>query len=270
MAGFSPSSAERCLAMLEYVADRPEGVALTTVANALELPQSATHRLLSVLAQAGYVRQNPVTGWYAPTLVVAALGLRLLSALEIPDVCQPTLDLLAKRTGELVRLSALEGGRLLWVAKAQGSQSSLRYDPITGRDVPLHVTAMGKAWLATLPDEEAVALVAARGYGGDLIGPNALRDEAALRVELKVTRARGYGMVIEEAEAGVSAIAAVVRDGPGKDAPPVAAVSVAGPAFRLPEARLSGFAPLLHDAAAELSRLWPVRHYQQKGSAQVA
>lgn len=267
MAGFSVSSAERCLTIVELLAAHPEGMPLTGLSTALDLPQSAVHRLLAVLVQKGYVRQDEGTGRYVPTLAIAALGLRLLSAWNIPEVCQPTLDRLAERTGELVRLAVVEGGRLLWMAKAQGSRSSLRYDPITGRDVPLHVTSMGKAWLATLPVDEAVATVLERGFGGDLIGPNAIRDEAALRTELKVTKARGYGMVREEAEPGVCAVAAVVRNGAQPGAPPAAALSIAGPTFRLTEDRLEGFVPLLRHAAAELSQLWPVRVFQEARQA---
>lgn len=263
MAGFSVSAAERCLAIVELLSEHPGGLPLTSLSASLDLPQSAAHRLLSMLAQRGWVRQDADTGRYLPTLAVAAIGLRLLSSLNIPNVCQPSLDRLAGRTGELVRLSAVEGGRLLWVAKAQGSRSSLRYDPITGRDVPLHVTAMGKAWLATLPEDEAVALVAGRGYGGDLIGPNAIRDEATLRTELKVTKARGYGLVREEAEPGVSAVATVVRDGAQPGARPVAALSIAGPAFRVTGDRLESFVPLLRETAQELSRIWPVRAFQE-------
>lgn len=262
MVGFSVSSAERCLSIIELLAGEPEGVSLTALSASLDVPQSAVHRLLATLVQRGYARQDGTTGRYVPTLAIAAVGLRLLSTLNIPNVCQPTLDRLAERTGELVRLSAVEDGRLLWIAKAQGSRSSLRYDPITGHDVPLHVTSMGKAWLATLPEDEAVRLVAERGYGGALIGPNAIRDEAALRTELKVTRARGFGMVREEAEAGVSAIAAIIRDGVQPGARPVAAMSIAGPAFRLSEERLEGFVPVLREAAQELSRIWPVRTFQ--------
>ena len=269
MAGFSVSAAERCLAIIELLASQPGGLPLTKLAADLKLPQSAVHRLLAMLIERDWVRQDADTGRYMPTLAIAAVGLRLLSGLNIPNVCQPSLDRLAERTGELVRLSVIEGGRLLWIAKAQGSRSSLRYDPITGRDVPLHATAMGKAWLATLPEDEAVRLVTERGFGGDLIGPNAIRDEATLRIELKVTRARGYGMVFEEAEPGVSSVAAVVRNGAQPGAEPVGAVSVAGPAFRNTEARLEGFVPKLREAAQELSRIWPVQVFQA-GQQQVA
>lgn len=263
MAGFSVLSAERCLALLDLLSREPDGLHLSRLASSLALPASAVHRLLATLVTAGYVRQDTVTDRYMPTLAIAAMGLRLLSTLGIPNVCQPSLDRLAEQTGELVRLSAVEGARLIWIAKAQGSRSALRYDPITGRDVPLHATSMGKIWLSTLPEDEAVRIVGDRGYGGDLIGPNAIRDEASLRTELRVTRARNFGLVQEEAEAGVSAIAMVVQTG----AQLVAVVSIAGPSFRLTEERLTSFATMLRETANELSQLWPVRTFQQ---AQVA
>lgn len=267
MAGFSMSSAERCLAIVELLAGHPDGLPLTTISATLNLPQSATHRLLSVLEQRGYVGQHSMSGWYFPTLVIAALGIRLLSSLDIPNICQPILNRIAEQTCELVRLAVVEGERMLWIAKAQGCRSSLRYDPTNGRDVPLHTTAMGKAWLATLPEDEAVALVLRQGFGWTPIGPHAIHDETSLRTELKVTRARGYGLVDEEAEPGISAIGVIVRNGSLPDSPPVAALSIGGPSFRLDPARLESYAPLLREAAHALSRIWPVRAFHKAQSA---
>lgn len=262
MSGFSLNSADRCLAMMELLTGHPEGLPLTHISAFLELPASATHRLLGVLSSRGYVKQNPPSNYYAPTMAIAALGLRLLALYHVPDICQPVLEELAAQSGELVRLSFLEEGRLIWIAKAQGSRSGLRYDPIIGRNVPLHVTAMGKAFLAGMPDAEAAALVAKIGYEGDLIGPRALRTEPELLRELALARTRGYGLVAEEAEEGISAIAMVVHDGMHAGASAVAALSIAGPSFRVTRERLEGFAPILKQAVLSLSRLWPVHKYQ--------
>ena len=272
MSGFSLNSAERCLAIVELLVDHPEGLPLTRISTSLELPASATHRLLGVLGGKGYVKQDSLSNHYVPTIAIAALGLRLLARYHVPDICQPLLEELAAMSGELVRLSFLEEGRLIWIAKAQGSKSSLRYDPIIGRDVPLHVTAMGKAFLASMSDAEATTLVAKIGYEGDLIGPRALRTESELLNELQLARTRGYGLVEEEAEAGVSAIAMVVHDGMHAGAPTVAALSIAGPTFRVTRERLESFEPLLSEAVKKLSRLWAVHRYQSAatGAAQRA
>jgi IclR family acetate operon transcriptional repressor len=259
----SALSADRVLAILEMLVTVSEGVSLSRVAQELDLPLSATHRLLAVLVKRNYARQDPATEQYEPTLAVATLGIRLLANTRLSDVYQPILDELAEATGELVRLAVLDGEKLTWIARAQGATSSIRYDPVSGHDVPLYATAMGKAWLATLPDAEALRIANAAGFTGAL-GPNAVANAAQLAEHLRQTRERGYGLVSEEAEPGISAIAMVVRDGPGASGVPVGCISIGGPSFRVSQDRLIGFVPKLRQAVDQLSALWPLRTYHAR------
>jgi IclR family transcriptional regulator, acetate operon repressor len=264
MSNFSASSAERCLSILELLAEEPAGLALSTIARRLSLPVSATHRLLSVLVQRRYARQDPASEHYIPTMMLAALGLRLVENTSLTETCQPILEDLAQRVQELVRLAVLEGEELIWVAKAQGARSSIRYDPLSGRNATLHATAMGKAWLATLDESVAVRMVERSGFGGDLLGPKALRSAAQLREQLSTTRERGFALVEEEAEVGISAIACVVRDDSRPERPAVGALSIGGPSYRLSEARLLGFRDPLLTAAEQLSAIWSARSYRSR------
>ena len=263
MSNFSASSADRGLAILELLVDEPQGLSMSAIAQRLELPVSATHRLLTVMVARRYVQQNARSEHYQATMLIAALGLRLLETSNLPDVCQPLLDELALETGELVRLSVLENKHLIWVAKAQGSRDSIRYDPISGREVTLHATAMGKAWLATMPEDEAVAIIAERGFGGDPVGPNAVKTIDQFKEQLRLTRDRGFALVEGEAEAGISAIATVVRDASVPERPVVATISIGGPSFRLERDRLVSFAPAMFSTSDRLSGLWPVRTYRE-------
>jgi len=105
--------------------------------------------------------------------------------------------------------------------------------------------------------------VKAAGLGADCrLGPAAVTTFEGVREELRRARERGYGLVIEEAEPGISAIAVVVRDGSGPDRPVVGCVSIGGPTFRLGPERLVGFLPELKEAAMRLSALWPVRTFR--------
>jgi DNA-binding IclR family transcriptional regulator len=264
MSNFSATSAERCLAIMELLVDEPAGLPMSVIAQKLELPVSATHRLLTVLVQKRYLRQDGITERYIPTMLLAALGLRLLESTSLTETCQPVLDELAGKVGELVRLAIVEGEELIWVSKAQGARTSIRYDPINGRIATLHATAMGKAWLATMPEDDAVRLVAMRGYSGTIVGPQAVSDEPALREQLRLTRERGFALVEEEAEQGISAIGAVVRDHSRPGHPVVGAVSIGGPSFRLSRERLVGFRDPLLSAAAILSDIWPARAYKNR------
>jgi DNA-binding IclR family transcriptional regulator len=257
------SNLDRGLDVLELLVPHGEGLPLSTIAARLDLPKSGAHRLLAALVQRGYVRQDPRSQGYALTLRVAALGFEVLAASRIPDVCQPVLDRLAAVSGELVRLTVAEAEGLTWVARAQGAQFGLRYDPEMGTRAALHVTAVGQAWLASLPEDRAVRLALAQAGFGDpgRYGPNALRTVPALLAKLAETSARGWGMVVEEAERGAAAMAMAVRDGSDPAAAVVGTVSIAGPSVRHTVERMQALAPHLAAAAAELSRLWPMRRY---------
>jgi DNA-binding IclR family transcriptional regulator len=85
------------------------------------------------------------------------------------------------------------------------------------------------------------------------------RSVPSLLAKLAETRARGWGMVVEEAERGTAAMAMVVHDGSGSEAAVVGTASIAGPSVRHTAERMQALAPGLAAAAAELSQLWPMR-----------
>ena len=266
MANLSVSSVERGLAILEVLVEHPEGLQISAIAQHLALPLSATHRLLQALTNSHYVKQDVFSDRYVLTLKLGSIGLRQLAGTYITEAAQPILDDLATKTGELVRLAVVEEDEMIWVAKSQGATSAIRCDPISGRHVPLHATAMGKAWLASMPEKEALAKVLERGFGCELLGPNAIRSVAQLRSEIRKTREQGFGLNDQESELGLSAIAMLIKDR-SKANCVVGAVSIGGPIFRLDRERLVSFAPVLHGAIEQLEQIWPIRAHSAVKSA---
>ena len=127
------------------------------------------------------------------------------------DVAQPSLDALAEISRELVRLAIVDGDELVFVAKAQGATRGLRYDPDMGLSVRLSCSAAGHAWLATLSDEQALALVAKQGLGQPQdYGPRAPTTIAALLSQLRATRSRGYSMISDMFAPAMASMAAPV------------------------------------------------------------
>ncbi|MFW6028384.1 MAG: IclR family transcriptional regulator [bacterium] len=253
------SATRRCLDILELLVKYPPGLGLTELCAALHIPKSAAHRLLTLLCERGFVRQHADSARYGLTLKLTLLGSRYLAEMGLSHITQPILDRLAADTGELARLAVVEGDRLAWVAMAQGARYGLRLDPDTGTHVVLHATAAGKAWLATIPETEALRIVSATRFETPAhFGPNVIRDIERFRDELRTTKARRFGMAVEEGEPGTAALAVAVRASGNDDAPAVATLSVAGPAIRFTLERQKEFVRHLSAAAAELSALWPV------------
>ena len=260
----SQSAARRCLAILELLAGRTEGAMLTEICSSLEIPKSIAHRLLCLLIESGFVKQDGGSSRYLLTLKLTTLGLRHYVRTGIDDLAQPVLDQLASETGELARLAVVEGERLIWVAKAQGARTGLRYDPDvdhdTGHDVVLHATATGKAWLATLPEMDALRIVSNTGFKKpERSGRNVVRSQREFQRLLRSTRTRGYGEAVEEGEPGTAAVAVAVLASEFNDSRTVATISLAGPVTRLTLERRQALAKQLSRAAKELAAIWPSR-----------
>ena len=251
--------AERCLSIIELLADGARDMALGEIAQVLELPKSGAHRLLATLVALGWVEQNPETSFYRLTLRLTTLGQRFYVATGIPDISQPILDRLAADCREFARLAVVDGDSLTWLAHAQGATGGLLYQPsLTTSTVPLYATATGKVWLATLPIDQAIRNVEREGFdGADRFGPSVIRSLAALRRELELTARRGFGVAVNEAEPGVTAVAAAIGQAGGGTA--LGTVSIAGPSVRMTDERVVALAPRVMQAASELAAIWPLR-----------
>lgn len=249
------SQIERAFSLIESLTSEPRGLPMQTLAEQLDIPKSATHRMLAELIRLGYVRQNPENSRYLLSTRLVAMGFRYL-ANSGADIVQPILDELARQSGELVRLGVIEGERQTWIAKSQGARSGLKYDPDMGRDAPLFYSASGHAWLASLSDAQALLLVERQGIApAEGFGPNAPKSNAELLERLRLAREHGYAWVVESSAVGMSALAAVIAD--PLDGHAVGVVSIAGPTARMSEARMHELAPLLLEAVRELSAASP-------------
>jgi DNA-binding IclR family transcriptional regulator len=210
------------------------------------LNRSTVYRLLSALEQEGLVASDGA-GRYrlGPDLVV--LGTLALRQLSVRDVALPHLQALAELSGETVDLDILHGNDVLLVEEIAGDHL-LSASSNVGTLYPAHCTATGKLLLAELPPAALEALLARPLVAR---GPRSITDPAALLAELRASQARGYATSYEELEAHLHAVAAPIRDHTGCA---VAALSISGPAARLPRRREPAFAQMLIDACAAISR----------------
>jgi len=250
---------ERCFQLIEFLAEEPRAYRLGVISERLGLQKGAAHRLLAALCGMGWVEQEPETGFYRLTLKLAVMGQRVLLATRIPDLTRPILQKLAEESQELVRLAIVEGERLSWVAFVQGRRTGLIYQPEMIGRTPLTVTSHGKAYLSTLPPEDAMRIVREEGFPPPgRYGPRAIQSIEAFAAAIDETRARGWGMSYEEGERGIAAIAAPIRPF-GPDTPAVATCSVAGPLMRFGADDIVRHASLVMQAANEIAAIWPLR-----------
>ncbi|RWN57876.1 MAG: IclR family transcriptional regulator [Mesorhizobium sp.] len=254
------ASVSRCLALLEFLAGERELIELSELASGLNMPVGAIHRLVTTLASRGWVNQDTASKKYALSLKMSTMAFRHLDACNVSDVVQSVLNTVATETHECCRLAVLENRELVWVARAQGATTGLRYDPDMGQGIALFATATGKAWLATLPEEQGLAIVYSRGFDPPhKLGPNSVRSIDEFRPRLAETRQRGFATSVEEGEAGTAAVAVPFRASSVYNAPVAGTISVAGPLIRITLDRWDELADALNAAATQLAQIWPAK-----------
>jgi DNA-binding IclR family transcriptional regulator len=180
------SQLSHCLALFEAMSDASHDHRLTDLAAELDMPKSSMQRLLEHLAQEGWVEQDHITDLYRLTLRIAVLGQRYMQSAGITDATQGILERVARETSELVRLTAVDHDKLVWIGSAQGAPAGLLYQPSMSGRVVSFATANGKAWLATLSDEDACSIALRDGLGGKTanVGPKAIGTIDALLAQL--------------------------------------------------------------------------------------
>ena len=244
---------ERGIAILENLSQHTKGMPLAHLAKALDIPLSATHRLLNSLISVGYVQQENEMGNYRLSLKAVSLGMHFLSRNELLELARPIITKLAEESGELSRLGLIDGDRLVWVAKAQGTKSGLRYDPNDGAEAPIHCSASGYVWLAQLPEKDATSFLKSKAENyKQKYGPDAPKTVKETLEHVKKAREEGFATVQNSVEIGTSSLAAAILDLNGKA---VGVLTVSGPVVRLTEQRMRELAPRLIEATRLLSRV---------------
>ncbi|MGH3082728.1 MAG: IclR family transcriptional regulator [Gaiellaceae bacterium] len=232
-------SADRALAILgAFSPERPQ-LRVSELAGELNLHKSTVSRLLAILQARGLVRRDGDR--FAPGPELARLGVLAVNGLPLVQAAREPLASLAEDTEETVNLAVRRGEEAVNVLQVQTAHFVGMTD-WTGRGAPLHATANGKILLAFGDGAPPVELPP--------LTRQTITDHAAFEAELARARSRGFATAVEELEVGLNAVAAPVFDAAGTC---IAAVSVSGPAFRLPARKLTAVAPQCRASAQEIS-----------------
>lgn len=219
--GATYKSAERVLALLTSFEDGRAELGVSEIARLLGVHKSTASRLASALERAGYLARYGKR--YRLGVEVIRLGTLALRSFDIAERMQPAMEKLSQQTGETINLAVPDGDGILNVAEVPSTYILSCSAGWTGRRTKPHAVANGKVLLAY--GAISVPAVLERYTGHTITTPDALREE------LSAVRRDGYAKAVAELEEGLVAVAAPVFDAAGTC---VAALSVSGPAYRMP------------------------------------
>jgi sugar lactone lactonase YvrE/DNA-binding IclR family transcriptional regulator len=239
----------RGIALLSLVADTPTPLRFVDIAERAGLARPTAHRILAALTDARLLRLDPTTQTYALGTRLLEMAHRVWDGFDIRAAAAAELERLAELAGETARLAVFDGDSVLYVDQREAEQEAVRLVNRVGARALPHASACGKAMLAQLPAAERRALLQ-RLSPLAAPGPSTITARAALERDLALSAARGYALSLEEAAAGVNAVAAAVTD---RRARPLGALCLVGPAFRLGPERLHALGREVMEAARRIS-----------------
>lgn len=239
-----PTTVVKALSLLDLVAKHP-GLTLTELAQMGKLPPPTAYRLLRALVQFGLV-QVTSDHRYQPGPHCFALGAAFLAGIDLKTEARPFLEDLVEKTGETTHLGIGDGISVVYLDKVE-TQHPVRMYSRVGALSPMYSTGIGKALLAF---GEAAVVNRVIEAGLERRTPNTITDPSRLRAELERVRARRYAIDDVENEAGIRCVAAPIL---GADGVAVAAISISGPAARIPDERIETMGRLVLDATSALS-----------------
>ncbi|HWR85564.1 MAG TPA: IclR family transcriptional regulator, partial [Rhodoglobus sp.] len=175
-------SAARTLEVLEMLAGEQHPMTLSEIAARLGLPVSSLHQLLKTLVARGWLSVNGTA--YSIGVRALLTGMTFIERDPVVQAMKPVLSALRTELGETVHLARLDGGRVVYLLSRE-SEHQLRMVSRVGQSLPAHATALGKAALSRLRDDD----IRSRFPNGlERVTDNTITDMDALLENLRQSR----------------------------------------------------------------------------------
>jgi DNA-binding IclR family transcriptional regulator len=220
---------ERAFSLLDLLASHQEPVSLKVISEQSGLHPSTAHRILNDLTIGRFV-DRPEPGSYRLGMRLLELGNLVKTRLDVRDAALAPMRELHKLTHQPVNLSMRQGDEIVYVERTYSERSGMQVVRAVGGRAPLHLTSVGKLFLAQDDAQRVRAYATRTGLAGHT--RNSITDLPTLERELSKVGQYGTARDDEELELGVRCMAAGILDDQGKL---VAGLSISAPADRLEE-----------------------------------
>ncbi|MBB1161645.1 IclR family transcriptional regulator [Aquariibacter albus] len=234
---------ERMFSLIDVLARHPDPVSLKVLSEQTGLHPSTAHRILNDLAVGRFV-DRPEAGSYRLGMRLLELGNLVKARLDVREAAIGPMRELHRLTQQPVNLSVRQGDEIVYIERTYSERSGMQVVRAVGGRAPLHLTSVGKLFLAHDDPQRVRAYATRTGLAGHT--RNSLTELATLEREIARVQSSGVARDNEELELGVRCMAAGIYDDQGKL---VAGLSISAPADRLEESWLER----LRTTASEIS-----------------
>ena len=239
----------RTLLILEAVARHDRPVTPTEINHDIGLPKQSIHRLCQTLVEEGFLIRD-INGKRLQAAPRTMNMARALTTSRHTNIARrQVLTSVSAVTGETVNFVVPEPDGMTYLDRVE-TDWIFRIELPIGSRVPFYCTASGKCYLSSLDDKQFDTLVNTIDY--EQRTPATITNSKQLKVEIELTRKRGYAIDNEELFRGMIALAVPIKDENGRF---LAALAFHGPTQRLSSDTLVEHLDTMNDAAAKIAGL---------------
>jgi DNA-binding IclR family transcriptional regulator len=246
---YSVPGLERGLAILEFLAEHPEGKSQNEIAEELHCPSASVFRMTLSLEKAGYLVRNPKTKAFRHTMKMLMLGQKAISEIDLVGNSLPTMRKLRDALHDTVALGVLNEMEIIVLESVLGSHL-FRFSLTAGHRIGLHASAPGKAILGFLPEDQRDRTI--QNIKFVKYNDHTITTAKAFQQELASVREKGYSVDRGEEYASIYCLGSPIFDRNGY---PIAAIWVTGPDNRVKPSQYSSIGEQIRDGALEISRI---------------
>ncbi|TDG00977.1 IclR family transcriptional regulator [Paenibacillus piri] len=199
--------------VLQAISEQPSKLRLIDLSNRLGINKSSMFSLLNTMEALDWVVRE-TEGTYSLGSKLGYIGNAFFKQFSLIDRFRKEAAVTKHTIQETIQLAKLEQHEVLYLAKEE-MPSPVRLASEPGMKLPAHVTALGKAMLASLDMPEFVKLFPQEALEPCLT-PHTIGRRSELLKQLGVARVQGYAFDLQEAVMGFCCVAAPVRDAQGQ------------------------------------------------------
>lgn len=210
--------------------DEPE-LNVTAVAKKTGIHKATARRILLSLTEGGLLERSNKTGRYAIGPLIFALGNLCFCKTDIIACADPVIETLSELSNESVHLGIFVNG-IVTIVMRKESKQAVGYAPRVGVTVPPHASAIGKAFLSELNEEEIDRLYPKEELR--LMTPKTVSTKTELKQALKKVKESGISIDSEGSYEGIEGISSLIRNSNGEA---VAAITFPIPVYRINQSK---------------------------------
>lgn len=222
-------SLERALSVMEILSDCPEGMNITEISSALNIPVNSAFRITATMHSKGFLERDLASKSFKLTNKVTRISNKTISHKSLTASAYDEMQKLRDETKETILLGTLIGSEGVVLEQALGVHN-FKFSIDLGTRFSPHTAAPGKAMLCAMPIEDRDKII--KDIAFEQHTPNTITSAEAFIEHLSEVQTQGFGVDCDEEMEGMRCIGAAILDSRGY---PIGAIWLTGPSNRIPK-----------------------------------